>query len=164
MRSGQEERRRHSSMLRDVEVDSQRRRLGRSQTNFALEATVECIQRHSVEVNIWHCAAQDFVNFRILQNTTSCGLSVLSCHEFPPGGGVPHCLERRTIGLYGLVQVDANVGHGRHFQLSRSRPAAPWRELGRPQAVRLGGGRQGGLPHKATLGPRAARDGAPMRV
>ena len=45
----------------------------------------------------------------------------------------------------GSAQQDGSLqrpGHGRHFQLSRSRPAAPWRELGRlhvaPGGVSLG--------------------------
>ena len=65
-------------------------------------------------------------------------------------------------------------GHGRHFQLSRSRPAAPWRELGRLH-VAPGGASDFGPevghpfpgvsgPHKATLGPRAPGAGAPLRV
>ena len=77
----------------------------------------------------------------------------------------------------GSAQQDGSLqrpGHGRHFQLSRSRPAAPWRELGRlhvapggasdfgPEVGHPSPGVSG--PHKATLGPRAAGAGAPLRV
>ena len=55
-----------------------------------------------------------------------------------------HCHPHRD----GSAQQDGSLqrpDHGRHFQLSRSRPSAPWRELGLLQVVRGGAFHQTGL-------------------